>query len=140
MLRPTLEEVKALAAKGGGNLVPVYREVTADLETPVSAFLKVRTGKYAFLLESVQGGEQLARYSFIGTNPYRVLTTGPGHDYDGDPLIPLEEEMARFKAIGFAGHAYAGVSNRQGQEIDCPDEATVFRLLGWSYIEPEERA
>ena len=45
MLRPTLEEVKALAAKGEGNLVPVYREVTADLETPVSAFLKVRTGQ-----------------------------------------------------------------------------------------------
>ena len=103
MLRPTLEEVKALAAKGGGNLVPVYREVTADLETPVSAFLKVRTGKYAFLLESVQGGENLARYSFIGTNPYRVLSTGPKETYNGDPLVPLEEEMARYRTIPVPG-------------------------------------
>ena len=53
MLRPTLEEVKAMAPKVEGNLVPIYREITADLETPVSAFLKVRTGKYSFLLESV---------------------------------------------------------------------------------------
>ena len=103
MLRPTLEEVKALAAKGEGNLVPVYREVTADLETPVSAFLKVRHGKYAFLLESVEGGERLARYSFIGTNPYKVLITGEGQEYTGDPLVPLEEEMARLKAIPVPG-------------------------------------
>ena len=48
--------------------------------------------------------------------------------------------MARFKAIGWAGHAYAGCTNRNGEEIECPDEATVFRLLGWPYIEPEERA
>ena len=53
MLRPTLDEVKAIAAKGEGNLVPVYREVMADMETPVSAFLKVRQGPYSFLLESV---------------------------------------------------------------------------------------
>ncbi len=103
MLRPSLEEAKELAAKGGGNLVPLYREITADLETPVSAFLKVRTGKYAFLLESVEGGERLARYSFIGTDPYRVLTTGPGREYDGDPLIPLEQEMARFLPMRIPG-------------------------------------
>ena len=90
MLRPTLDEVKAMAAKAEGNLVPIFREVTADLETPVSAFLKVRTGQYSFLLESVEGGERLARYSFIGTQPYRVLKTGPGQEYDGDPLFPLE--------------------------------------------------
>jgi anthranilate synthase component 1 len=103
MLRPSLEEVKALAATGEGNLVPIYREVTADLETPVSAFLKVCSGPYSFLFESVTGGENLARYSFIGTRPYRVLKTGPGQEYDGDPLIPLEEEMARFKAIAVPG-------------------------------------
>jgi len=103
MLRPTLEEVKAMAPKVEGNLVPIYREITADLETPVSAFLKVRTGKYSFLLESVEGGERLARYSFIGTQPYRVLKTGPGEEYDGDPLKPLEQEMARFKAVAMPG-------------------------------------
>ena len=103
MLRPTLDEVKALAGKGLGNLVPIYREVTADLETPVSAFLKVRKGPYSFLLESVEGGERLARYSFIGTTPYRVLKTGPGQDYDGDPLRPVEQELGRFKQVPVAG-------------------------------------
>lgn len=103
MLTPTLGEVKAFAAKSEGNLVPIFREVPADLETPVSAFLKVRTGQYSFLLESVEGGERLARYSFIGTQPYRVLKTGPGEEYDGDPLRPLEEEMARYKAVSVPG-------------------------------------
>lgn len=103
MLRPTLDDVKAIAASGEGNLVPVYREITADLETPVSAFLKVQTGQYSFLLESVEGGERLARYSFIGTNPYRVVKTGPNEEFDSDPLIPLEEEMARYKAVAVPG-------------------------------------
>ena len=52
---------------GQGNVVPVYREVRADLETPVSAYLKVARGPYSFLLESVEGGERMGRYSFIGT-------------------------------------------------------------------------
>lgn len=99
MLRPTLEEVRQLAASGQGNLVAVYREVTADLETPVSAYLKVATGPYSFLLESVEGGERLARYSFIGTQPYRVLRTGPGREWEGDPLVPVEQELARFRQI-----------------------------------------
>ena len=103
MLRPTLEEVRELAATGAGNLVPVYREITADLDTPVSAFLKMQGGGYSFLLESVEGGERLARYSFIGANPYRVLTTGPGQEYDGDPLVPLEEEMARYRYVPVPG-------------------------------------
>ncbi|HMO96229.1 MAG TPA: anthranilate synthase component I [Tepidiformaceae bacterium] len=103
MLRPTLEEVKELAGKGLANLVPIYREVTADLETPVSAFLKVKKGPYSFLLESVEGGERLARYSFIGTTPYRVLKTGPGQDYDGDPLKPVEQELSRFKQVPIPG-------------------------------------
>ena len=103
MIRPTLDEVKAMAKTAGGNVVPIYKEVTADLETPVSAFLKVRTGPYSFLLESVEGGERLARYSFIGTQPYRVLKTGPNEEYSGDPLAPLEAEMARFKAVQMPG-------------------------------------
>jgi anthranilate synthase component 1 len=103
MLRPTLEEVREIARRGEGNLVPVFREVTADLETPVSAFLKVRQGPYSFLLESVEGGERMARYSFIGTQPYRVLKTGPGQDYDGDPLIPLEAELSQYREVPVAG-------------------------------------
>ncbi len=70
-------------------MVPVFREVIADLETPVSAYLKVARGKYSFLLESVEGGERMGRYSFIGTEPYRVMRTGddPTEEYDGDPLL-----------------------------------------------------
>jgi len=49
-----------------GNLIPIYKEIIADMETPVSAFRKVE-GKYSFLLESVEGGEKIARYSFLGT-------------------------------------------------------------------------
>ena len=78
MYSPTKEQVEALA--GQGNLVPVYREINADLETPVSAYLKIARPPYSFLLESVEGGERIARYSFIGTEPRRVLKTGPGQE------------------------------------------------------------
>src|SRR5436853_6676800 len=50
-----------------GNLIPIFREVLADFETPVSAFAKIDTGPCAYLLESVQGGEKWARYSFLGS-------------------------------------------------------------------------
>ena len=62
---PEFDDFCALAAQG--NLVPVYREILADLETPVSAFLKIDDGGDAFLLESVEGGEKWARYSFLGS-------------------------------------------------------------------------
>ena len=55
-------------------LAPETREVPADLETPVSAYLKLARGPYSYLLESVEGGERLARYSFVGVDPYLVLT------------------------------------------------------------------
>ena len=98
MYSPTLEEVNNLGSSG--NLVPVYREIDADLETPVSAYLKVARPPYSFLLESVEGGERLARYSFIGTEPYTILKTGPGQpDGPVDPLIPIKAEMDRYKLI-----------------------------------------
>src|SRR5436309_5683954 len=71
-LSPSREEFGRLAA--GGNLVPVYAEVAADLDTPLSAFLRLRPGPYAFLLESVEGGEKWARYSFLGSEPSMVFT------------------------------------------------------------------
>ena len=81
-LTPSLDEFKTLARDaardGHGNWAPLYREVLADLETPVSAFLKVKRGPYSFLLESVEGGERPGRYSFIGTEPYRVLRAPSG--------------------------------------------------------------
>lgn len=102
---PTIEQFRALAAEGH-NLIPVYRDVVADLETPVSAYLKVagdREGN-SFLLESVEGGERMARYSFIGAEPYRVLRTGEGEpDGPGDPLVAIEAELARFRPAQLAG-------------------------------------
>jgi anthranilate synthase component I len=70
---PSLDDFLGSAQQG--NLVPVYREVLADLETPVSAFLKLRALGHAqaFLLESVAGGEQIARYSYLSTGPARIL-------------------------------------------------------------------
>ncbi len=72
MYKPTLEEFKEKAREG--NLIPVYKEVLADLETPVSAFLKLGDTPYSFLLESVQGGEKWARYSFLGCDPSAVIS------------------------------------------------------------------
>jgi anthranilate synthase component 1 len=95
MYYPTLAEVKK--HKGDGNLVPVYREIVADLETPVSAFLKVNRGGYSFLLESVEGGQQLARYSFIGTDPYRVLTIMA--EDKANPLTLIAEELNKYKIV-----------------------------------------
>ena len=96
MYTPTLEQVKALA--GPGVLVPVYREISADLETPITAYLKVARPPYSFLLESVEGGERIARYSFIGTEPYKVIKTGPGQSGgEVDPLTLVQAEMDQFR-------------------------------------------
>jgi anthranilate synthase component I len=72
MTVPTREQFREKAREG--NLIPVYREILADMETPVSAFAKTNDGDYGFLLESVEGGENIARYSFLGTKPAMVLT------------------------------------------------------------------
>jgi anthranilate synthase component I len=77
MLKPTLREFEALAREGY-NLIPVAREIAADLETPVSAYLKVNRGDYSFLLESVRGGEKWGRYTFLGTEPSIVLRARGG--------------------------------------------------------------
>lgn len=124
MFSPSFDEFKRLAAQG--NLIPVVREVLADLETPVSAFLKLRAGVQgesstrlspgrtpAFLLESVEGGENVARYSFLGvgarlelitknneailreSGEETVLTLGVGRD----PLHIVENVMSRFRFV-----------------------------------------
>ena len=111
MYQPTLEQVKAMA--GRGNLVPVYRSINADLETPVSAYLKVARPPYSYLLESVAGGERIGRYSFIGTDPYRVIKTGPGQpEGQVDPLTPVQEEDEQVQA--HTGGRPAPVPRRRG--------------------------
>ena len=75
----TFDEFKELAQRG--TFVPVYKEIVADLLTPVSAFLKIAEhSDYAFLLESVEGGEQVARYSFLGKDPFLILRVARRQD------------------------------------------------------------
>src|ERR1700736_1805224 len=75
---PSAREFLALSRKH--SLVPVYRTVTADLETPVSAFLRIASEEpEAFLLESVEGGEHVGRYTFIGIQPYKKIVSRGTH-------------------------------------------------------------
>src|ERR1700678_105383 len=70
-LAPSRESFRELAHRG--NLIPVYREIIADMETPVSAFHKIDTGDYSFLFESVEKGGKFARYSFLGASPQGIF-------------------------------------------------------------------
>ena len=72
MFFPSKEEFIQLAKQG--NLIPVYKEIPGDLETPVSVFLKLSQGsEYGYLLESVEGQERIARFSFVGVEPQAIL-------------------------------------------------------------------
>lgn len=103
-------------------LLPLYRDILADLETPVSAYCKTACGPYSFLLESVTGGERVGRYSFIGIDPYMVIThrgeqatlykmpAVNGHTVSEqvscyDPLELIEQELGQFSLITPAGIA-----------------------------------
>jgi anthranilate synthase component 1 len=107
-LKPSLDEMRALV--GQGNLCPLYAEVLADLETPVSAFLKVARGPWSFLLESVEGGVNIARYSFIGADPYLTLRFDAGqvHAVQGgykqtlpytDPLAVIGSYLGDYRPV-----------------------------------------
>src|SRR3989442_11966801 len=71
MYSPTLDEFLKLATQG--NLIPVTRRLLADIETPLSAYRKIRGPGESFLFESVEGGEHLGRYSFVGCNPRAII-------------------------------------------------------------------
>ncbi len=110
MYYPTLEDFREKAKLG--NTIPVYRSILADMETPVSAFYKLMPSNYAFLLESVEGGETVARYSFLGSQP-SVLFHSKGHQVTieyvakgetvvqdcEDPLKALEEVMQNYRPV-----------------------------------------
>jgi anthranilate synthase component 1 len=89
-IKPSFAEFAKLAKKG--NTVPVYAEMTGDLDTPVSAYLKTNPGYTGFLLESVDGGRTQARYSFIGVEPKRFIVS----DAKGTRLTDGEKVLERF--------------------------------------------
>jgi anthranilate synthase component 1 len=95
---PTREAFLQLSRKG--NVIPVCADLLADLETPVSAFAKLRGTGPAFLLESVEGGENVSRFSFIGCNPRKIISAQAG---DTDPLKLLEAELAGYKPVAVPG-------------------------------------
>jgi anthranilate synthase component 1 len=111
MITPSYPEF--LEKCGQGNLIPIRKEIFADLETPVSAYCKIRKGPSAFLLESVEQAEILGRYSFIGTEP-RLILSSRGREvtltHNGetekrtlaegeDPLTVLQEVMESYKVV-----------------------------------------
>src|SRR5436853_2319917 len=95
-MQPSLEEVKKLQSQG--SVIPVYKSVIADFLTPVSAFLKLEKDRsYAFLLESIEGGERIARYSFLGGDPFLIKRYRDGRP--ADFMQNLRETMDRFKSV-----------------------------------------
>ena len=109
-----LTEAEFLRARQGGNLVPLCREIPADLLTPVRAFLALcRRSRHHFLLESVEGGETLARYTFLGKDPFCVVAgegtratleeNGRNRDCLEDPLEALQAVAARYRPVHVPG-------------------------------------
>jgi anthranilate synthase component 1 len=94
MIQPSLEEVKELA--GRGNVIPVSKDIMGDLLTPAAAYLRVAHGRSrVFLLESVEGGERLARYSFIGWDPF-ITVRARG----GEVSVERQGEVVREPGLG----------------------------------------
>ncbi|RJP24061.1 MAG: anthranilate synthase component I [Candidatus Abyssobacteria bacterium SURF_5] len=140
MYTPTWDEFKRKAADG--NLIPVYRKVLADLETPVSAFLKIHGGGHSFLLESIEGGDRIAQYSFLGADP-SIIFKSKGREvtiiengastvvHSDDPLSVLKELMARFKPVQIEGvpRFFGGAVGYVGYDTvrffeELPDQTT----------------
>ena len=114
MFKPSLEEFKQKAKSG--NLIPVYKEILADLDTPVSAYMKISGGEYSFLLESIEGGEKWARYCFLGCDPSVVVSTkgrtltvvknGKREEKEiktGSPLSAVKEILSRYQPVASEG-------------------------------------
>ena len=116
-LSPDLKNFERLAAANPGKLIPVTRRFLADGLTPLSAFRRMPSSPYAFLLESVERGERIGRYSFVGSAPdlifrgealpkprYTIETSdGKRTEHNGDPLAALEQFLQKNKAIADSG-------------------------------------
>ncbi|MEI7816130.1 MAG: anthranilate synthase component I [Desulfuromonadales bacterium] len=112
MFFPSRDVFFTLATKG--NLIPVYREIMADMDTPVSAFRKLDDSKFSFLLESIEGGEKWGRYSFLGSTPSIIIrskgnlveTISDGitvQTETSDPLACIKELLAQFTPVEVDG-------------------------------------
>ena len=116
MYFPTRDEFREKSRDG--NLIPVYKEILGDLETPVSAFRKISDGEYAFLLESVESGENVGRHSFLGSEPFLVFQSKGRHGTiqrigrepetiaiapNEDPLTVLKSLLGEYRWVPVAG-------------------------------------
>jgi len=96
MFYPSREEFIKLSKKG--NLIPVFKEIVADMETPVSAYRKIESD-HSFLLESVEGGEKIARYSFLGSDPQKVFKFKAGEN----PFPQLKKIISQYRPVKISG-------------------------------------
>ncbi len=128
---PSLQEFLKLSKKA--NIIPVYKEISADLDTPVSAFLKIKKDGYAFLFESVEGQEKIARYSFLGSNPSLIFRSKAKNIQiiypsrkstlrfvaSGDPLDEIKKIMKDFKPANIKGlpRFYGGLVGYIGYDM-----------------------
>jgi anthranilate synthase component 1 len=129
MIYPDLREFRKLAERG--NLIPVYKEILADMETPVSAFRKIDDGRYSFLLESIEGGEKWARYSFLGSRPSIVIRSfgdsveiirhgqRETRSLVHDPLETVEDILAEYRPVPNPGlpRFYGGAVGFIGYDV-----------------------
>ena len=127
-MKPELPAFKTLAASAG--LVPVSREIVADLDTPLTVFAKVAAGRrHAFLLESLQGGEKWGRYSFIGLDPLATFVShgaeitidrrGTVETVQGDPIEALKDLIASFNTCdtGYLPRFFGGAVGYMGYDM-----------------------
>jgi anthranilate synthase component I len=99
--------------------VPIFATIPGYFLTPSSAYLKISQGSsQSFLLESVVGGDQIGRYSWIGANPFHVIESGPSRAVSGDPLIELERVLKKYRTVNVPGappfqgtRSYRGYAN-----------------------------
>ncbi len=148
-----LDEFRSYAKEG--NLIPLYREILADHDTPVSAFAKIDHGPSAYLLESVQGGEEWARYSFLGSGSPIIMVEDRGDlcikkgtrsrriPSHGAPLDRLREFMETYRpvtvpdlprfvggAVGYLGYdivkTFEDVPSRRKDHLGLPDFAFIL--------------
>src|SRR5207249_7409373 len=112
MIQPDFRKFQRLAKQG--NLIPVYDVFSADLLTPVSAYLRIAQGaRYSFLLESVEGGEKIARYTFAGAHPEEIFRYANGACVlesrdrvvweERDPISFMRERIERFRPVRLPG-------------------------------------